>query len=85
MRFNSFSARSNHDNFYNKEIEIEKDIFNINGDEICFFIENRYKGLLGEHFILLWIKDAFEGQVTLYLICFRKKPSNRPANVLDPE
>ena len=42
-------------------------------------------GLLGGYFKLLWIKDAFEDPVVLYLICSRKKPSNRPANVLNPE
>ena len=72
--FNFFSVRNDHDAYYKKGTEIEKDIYDINGFEIRFFTKTDIQDLFRRHFRLIWIKEEFEEPVTLYLINSRKNP-----------
>ncbi len=70
---NFFSVRNHNDKSYGKGIEIDKEIYDINGFEIRFFTEKEIQDLAAQGgFELLWIKEEYEEPVTLYLVSSRK-------------
>jgi SAM-dependent methyltransferase len=69
---NFFSIRNYNDKSYDKGIEVDKGIYDINGFQIRFFTEKQIQDLAAEGFEILWIKEEYEEPVTLYLVSSRK-------------
>jgi SAM-dependent methyltransferase len=66
---NFFSVRNDHDKFYGKGREVDEGIYDINGFEVRFFMENEIQDLARQAgFEILWIKEEYEDPVTLYLV-----------------
>ena len=71
--FNFLSVRNRHDKSYGKGVEVDKEIFDIDGFQIRFFAERELQDLISvEGFEILWIKEEYEEPVTLYLVSSRK-------------
>jgi len=69
---NFFSVRNQNDNSYGKGAEVDKGIYDINGFQIRFFGEKEIRNLVeSEQFEILWIQEAYEEPVTLYLVSSR--------------
>jgi SAM-dependent methyltransferase len=69
---NFFSVRNQNDNSYGKGAEVDKGIYDINGFQIRFFAEKEIRNLVeSEQFEILWIQEAYEEPVTLYLVSSR--------------
>ena len=64
---NFFSVRNYNDKSYDKGIEIEKGIYDINGFQVRFFTEKEIQDLMNG-FEILWIGEEYEEPVTLYLV-----------------
>jgi hypothetical protein len=70
---NFFSVRNHNDNSYGKGIEIEKEIYDINGFQVRFFTEKEiHEMVVAGGFEILWVKEEYEEPVTLYLVSSRK-------------
>lgn len=70
---NFFSVRNHNDKSYDRGIEIDKGIYDINGFQIRFFTEKEMRDLAAaEGFEILWIKEEYEEPVTLYLVSSRR-------------
>jgi SAM-dependent methyltransferase len=70
---NFFSVRNQNDKSYDKGIEVDKGIYDINGFQIRFFTEQQIQDLIAaEGFEIFWIKEEYEEPVTLYLVSTRK-------------
>jgi hypothetical protein len=55
------------DNSYGRGIEIEMGIYDINGFQVRFFTKNEIRDLTtAEGFEILWRKEEYEEQVTLF-------------------
>ncbi|MFL6413196.1 MAG: class I SAM-dependent methyltransferase [Nitrososphaeraceae archaeon] len=71
---NFLSVRNHHDKSYCKGIEVDKEIFDIDGFQIRFFAEREIQDLISaEGFEILWIKEEYEEPVTIYLVSSRRK------------
>jgi hypothetical protein len=71
---NFLSVRNHHDKSYSKGIEVDKEIFDIDGFQIRFFAEREIQDLISaEGFEILWIKEEYEEPVTIYLVSSRRK------------
>jgi len=70
---NFFSVRNNNDKSYQKGIEVDKGIYDINGFQVRFFIGEEIRVLVKqEGFEILWINEEDEEPVTLFLVSTRK-------------
>ncbi|MFL6384902.1 MAG: class I SAM-dependent methyltransferase [Nitrososphaeraceae archaeon] len=71
---NFLSVRNRHDKSYGKGVEVDKEIFDIDGFQIRFFAEREIQDLISaEGFEILWIKEEYEEPVTIYLVSSRRK------------
>lgn len=71
---NFFSVRNQNDSSYGKGVEVDKEIYDINGFQIRFFTEKVIRDLAkSEYFELLWIQEEYEDPVTLYLVSSRNQ------------
>jgi SAM-dependent methyltransferase len=71
---NFLSVRNRHDKSYCKGVEVDKEIFDIDGFQIRFFAEREIQDLISaEGFEILWIKEEYEEPVTIYLVSSRRK------------
>jgi SAM-dependent methyltransferase len=71
---NFLSVRNRHDKSYGKGVEVDKEIFDIDGFQIRFFAEREIQDLISaEGFEILWIKEEYEEPVTTYLVSSRRK------------
>jgi hypothetical protein len=71
---NFLSVRNRHDKSYCKGVEVDKEIFDIDGFQIRFFAEREIQDLISaEGFEILWIKEEYEEPVTTYLVSSRRK------------
>jgi hypothetical protein len=58
---------------YGKGRKIDKEIYDINGFQIRFFMKEEIGELVRQGgFEILWIKEEYEEPVTLYLVSSRK-------------
>jgi SAM-dependent methyltransferase len=72
--FNFLSVRNRHDKSCGKGVEVDKEIFDIDGFQIRFFAERELQDLISvEGFEILWIKEEYEEPVTIYLVSSRRK------------
>jgi hypothetical protein len=70
---NFFSVRNNNDKSYQKGIEVDKGIYDINGFQVRFFTGEEIRDLVKqEGFEILWINEEDEEPVTLFLVSTRK-------------
>jgi hypothetical protein len=70
---NFFSVRNHNDKVYGKGRKIDKEIYDINGFQIRFFMKEEIGELVRQGgFEILWIKEEYEEPVTLYLVSSRK-------------
>jgi len=66
---NFFSVRNNNDKSYQKGIEVDKGIYDINGFQVRFFSGEEIRDLVKqEGFETLWIEEEDEEPVTLFLV-----------------
>jgi len=71
---NFLSVRNHHDKSYGKGVEVDKEIFDIDGFQIRFFAEREIQDLISaEGFEILRIKEEYEEPVTIYLVSSRRK------------
>ena len=74
---NFFSVRNSNDRFYGAGVEVEEGVYDINGFEVRFFSENEILDLVTKRgFKVLWMREAYEEPVTLYLVATIKHGNN---------
>ncbi len=74
---NYFSVRNHNDQFYGAGVEVEEDIYDINGFEVRFFSEKEILDLINrESFKMVWMKEKYEEPATLYLVASMKLEKN---------
>jgi len=70
---NFFSVRNNNDKSYQKGIEVDKGIYDINGFQVRFFTVEEIRDLVKQEGLeILWINEEDEEPVTLFLVSTRK-------------
>ena len=69
-----FSVTSDNDAMYKKGIEVEKNIYDINGFQIRFFTRSDVENILmATGFTAYKIVEAYEEPLSLYLVFARKQ------------
>jgi SAM-dependent methyltransferase len=72
--FNLFSVRSDNDAMYRKGVEVEKNIYDINGFQIRFFTNSDLRNIsLSNGFEAYEITEEYEESASLYCVFARKQ------------